>query len=66
MESLHETQSVNLANASIDTDGIRTLASALKENTSVTKLNLFNNEIDAEGAAALADALKVNTTITTV
>jgi hypothetical protein len=62
LESLHEMQSVNLQGAGIGVDCVLSLANALKENTTVTKITLTytNNGINDEGAAALADALKVN------
>jgi Ran GTPase-activating protein (RanGAP) involved in mRNA processing and transport len=44
--------------------GVKTLANALKENTTVTEINLSHNQIRDEGASALADALKVNTSVT--
>ena len=51
-------KSVDLGGAGIDNDGVTTLANALKENTTVTKINLDGNDISDEGTAALADALK--------
>jgi hypothetical protein len=40
MESLHNMQSIELYNDGIDSDGARTLANALKMNTSVTAVRL--------------------------
>jgi Ran GTPase-activating protein (RanGAP) involved in mRNA processing and transport len=66
MESLHEMKSVDLNWAGIGDDGVKTLATALKKNTTVTELNLVNNAVGDEGASALADALKVNSSVTTI
>jgi Ran GTPase-activating protein (RanGAP) involved in mRNA processing and transport len=66
MESLHEMQSVNLAKAGIDNDGVRMLANALKQNKTVIQIDLRVNRIGAEGASALADALKVNKLVTNI
>jgi Ran GTPase-activating protein (RanGAP) involved in mRNA processing and transport len=66
MESLHEMESVKLGAANIDNDGVRALANALKENTTVKAIYLDNNVIGAEGASTLADAIKVNTTVTRI
>jgi hypothetical protein len=41
MESLHEMQSVDLGGAGIDSDGVMTLANALKENSTVTEIIFF-------------------------
>ena len=47
--------------------GIKSLAEALKKNTSLTKLHLELNDISFyESAISLDDALKVNTTLTSL
>jgi hypothetical protein len=66
IELLHEMQSVDMGEGGNDDDGVKTLANALKENTTVTEISIFHNEIGAKGAAALADALEVNTSVTTI
>ncbi|EGD80257.1 hypothetical protein PTSG_13124 [Salpingoeca rosetta] len=43
--------------------GMRALAVAVKDNTTVTRLDLSSNHISPEGATALAQGLKHNATI---
>mmetsp|Transcript_15871 Transcript_15871/g.20336 ORF Transcript_15871/g.20336 Transcript_15871/m.20336 type:complete len:822 (+) Transcript_15871:462-2927(+) len=52
-----------LSTNDIGNGGVKSIADALKGNTSLTSLNLSTNEIGNGGAKSLADALKVNTTL---
>ena len=51
---------------SVGDGGAASLASALKENTTLQTLNLLHNSVGADGAASLASALKENTTLQTL
>jgi Ran GTPase-activating protein (RanGAP) involved in mRNA processing and transport len=57
---------LNLSNNSINSDGAKALADALKSNTALTTLNLSNNSIHDLGAVALACALSSNQTLDTL
>ena len=56
--------SLNLAGNEISDDGVKAIAEALKENTSVTNLDLRYTKIGDDGAKAIAEALKKNTSVT--
>ncbi|KAF9928709.1 hypothetical protein BGZ67_006820, partial [Mortierella alpina] len=49
---------------SIESDGMKVLAEALKINKTLTNLNLQGNAIGVNGERALAEALKINKTLT--
>lgn len=44
-------------------EGVKTLATALETNTSLTKLDLRSTKVESSGAQALAKALRVNQTL---
>ncbi|AZL16107.1 F-box protein [Rickettsiales endosymbiont of Stachyamoeba lipophora] len=52
-----------LAYRHIKAEGAKTIADALKANTTITFLQLKSNSIGTEEALAIADALKTNTTL---
>jgi Ran GTPase-activating protein (RanGAP) involved in mRNA processing and transport len=50
----------------IGSEGVRSVATALKSNTTLTTLNLACNRIDLVGAQLLAEVLKSNTSLTSL
>ncbi|KAG0293601.1 hypothetical protein BGZ96_002555 [Linnemannia gamsii] len=56
---------LDLSFNSIEDDGAKALAKALKTNSTLTTLELSDNMIGGNGAQALAEALKTNSTLTT-
>ncbi|KAL0251524.1 hypothetical protein GEMRC1_000737 [Eukaryota sp. GEM-RC1] len=67
VEQLHRSTSpitkLNLEDISIGDAGAKSLAEALKVNTTLVELDVKGNGILDEGAIALAEALKVNSTL---
>ena len=59
-------QALKLCSTSIDNDGAKALANALKTCTDLISLDLSNNEIGRDGAEALADALSPCTSLTSL
>lgn len=58
-------QSLNLSGLiSVGPAGARTIAAALKENRTLSRLNLDNANVGDEGAIAIADMLRTNRTLT--
>ncbi|GJQ14896.1 hypothetical protein GpartN1_g6687.t1 [Galdieria partita] len=56
--------SLYLDNGKIDSNGLKYLSEALKENHTLTELNIGANNITSEGAKYLSEALKANDTLT--
>lgn len=57
---------LNVAFDEIGSEGVRSVATALKSNTTLTTLNLACNRIDLVGAQLLAEVLKSNTSLTSL
>ncbi|AZL16110.1 F-box protein [Rickettsiales endosymbiont of Stachyamoeba lipophora] len=57
---------LELTSCGIAAEGAKTIADALKTNTTLNSLELANDYIGAEGATAIADALNTNTTLTSL
>lgn len=57
---------VHAANYYITTEGVQSIADALKKNTSVTYLNLASNLMGGNGLLVLSEMLKTNTTLNTL
>ncbi|GJQ14890.1 hypothetical protein GpartN1_g6681.t1 [Galdieria partita] len=55
---------LGLNNRKIDSNGLKYLSEALKENDTLTELNIAWNTITSEGAKYLSEALKENDTLT--
>jgi hypothetical protein len=58
-----EVKELILTGSQLDDEAIKTLASALEDNASLTELCLLHNKISSEGAKALLAALKNNNTL---
>ncbi|KAL0230934.1 hypothetical protein GEMRC1_010339 [Eukaryota sp. GEM-RC1] len=57
---------INLEKNSLEDEGARALAKALKYNSTISVINLSHNSIGVDGVCALAEALVVNSTLTKI